>query len=232
MDGEGRFMKKKIIFLFLMVMMIFSLTGCKDEKLYYEGYKVLNFKDVLQAEDFEIENPDYEENDEQAIIYLFRGQGCTFCRKFISFLNSISKDYGKYFKLVSFEVWNDQQNNELMSKMSQVTDVEARGVPYIVIGDQVFDGYAESYDEAIKQKIMEQYKDGSYDVFKELAKEERRFKGFSNTAVVIFSFFFALAATLICVLNYNITSKRNKEEILQAIKEMNLESKNNNQKKA
>ncbi len=215
-------MKRKIVLLLVMVIGILSLTGCGNNKLYYEGYKYLNFKEVLEAEEFELENTDYEENDNQAIIYLFRGQGCAFCRKFISFLNSISTEYGKYFKVVSFEVWNDAKNSELMSKMPLVTEVEARGVPYVIIGDRVFDGYAESYDEAIKQQIMKQYNDSSYDVFEELKKEESKFNGFSNTAVIIFMFGFTLLGTIICVLNSN----KNKNEVLNAINEIKEEKKN------
>ena len=209
-------MKKKILLLLLAVMMSFTLTGCDDGKLYYEGYKHLNFKEVLEAEEFELENQDYQESDEQAIIYLFRGQGCGYCRKFISFLNSISKEYGKYFKVVSFEVWQDKNNSELMSKMPLVTEVEARGVPYIIIGDKVFDGYAESYDDAIKEQIMKQYKDPSYDVFKELKKVESKFEGFSNTGVIIFSLAFVAIGTIVCVINSN----KNKREILDAINDI------------
>ena len=45
----------------------------------------------------------YKENDKQAVIYMFRGQGCGYCRAFLSFLASIVDDYGEYFKLVSFD---------------------------------------------------------------------------------------------------------------------------------
>ena len=53
-------------------MVLFSLTGCGDNKLYYDGYEHLNFKEVLAAEEFELENTDYSEKEGQAIIYLFR----------------------------------------------------------------------------------------------------------------------------------------------------------------
>ena len=219
-------MKKKLFLLVIAVMMTFTLTGCEDGKLYYDGYNHLNFKEVLEAEEFELENKDYKETDDQAIIYLFRGQGCGFCRKFINFLNSISTEYGKYFKVISFEVWNDAKNSELMSKVPLVTEVEARGVPYIIIGDKVFDGYAESYDEAIKEQIMKQYKDPSYDVFKELKKEESKFEGFSNTAVIIFSFAFVMLGTIICVVNSN----KNKHEIMNAINEIRYVERKDNKK--
>jgi len=212
-------MKKKFILLSLvLVMMVLTVTGCgKTGKEYYAKYKHLNFKEVLAAEQFEDENPDYEESDDQAIIYLFRGQGCGFCRNFITFLNSISKEYGKYFKVVSFEVWNDADNGDLMSKMPAVTGVEARGVPYIIIGDKVFDGYINSYDEEIKAQIMKQYKDGSYDVFDELAKIESSFNGFSNTAVILINLLVMVLGVTFVTLNSN----KNKKEILENINKIN-----------
>ena len=107
---------------------------------------------------------DYKETDDQAIVYMFRGQGCGFCRAFLTFLDSISDEYGKYFKLVSFEVWNNAVNGELMDKISTSMGEKASGVPYIIIGDKVFGGYAEQYDEDIKAAIMAQYENPSYDV--------------------------------------------------------------------
>lgn len=207
-------MKKKIILLSIVfVLCMVSLTGCGKKELYYKNNKYLNFKEVLEAEQFEAESPDYEENDDQAIIYLFRGQGCGFCRNFITFLNSISAEYGKYFKLVSFEVWYDQDNAELMDKVSKVTSVQAGGVPYIIIGDKVFGGYAESYNEDIIAQIMKQYEDKSYDVFEELQKEESKFNGFSNTAVILINLFVVALGVTFVVINSN----KNKKQILEKI---------------
>lgn len=220
-------MKKKLALLLVLFISVLTLTACGNNgKKYYEGYKYLNFKEVLQAEEMELENPEYTEADDQAIIYLFRGQGCGFCRKFITFLNSISKEYGKYFKVVSFEVWYDENNAELMGKMPTVTNVEARGVPYIIIGDKVFDGYAETYDEQIKSKIMEQYKDNSYDVFEELAKEDNKFKGFSNTAIVIINLVLILIATVCIIVNSNKNTKVILDALNKTKKDMPVVTKN------
>lgn len=162
---------------------------------------------------------DYKETDDQAVIYMFRGQGCGFCRAFLTFLDSISDEYGEYFKLVSFEVWNNSKNGELMDKIATVTGEAAEGVPYIIIGDKVFGGYAEQYDEDIKAAIKAQYDDSSYDVM-EKAKvnvsdyESMNFidtldaenllnytdsndngSGTSSFAVIFWNFFFLAAAT-------------------------------------
>ena len=166
-------MKNKNLLIILIISLIMLLPIKALGKTYYDGYQTKNLKDTLAAEDLVLENKDYKENDKQAIIYLFRGQGCGYCKRFLTFLNSISKDYGKYFKLVSFEVWNDAKNAELMQKVAVVTNEAAGGVPYIIIGEKVFPGYIAEWDNDIKAAIKKQYDNNSYDIFKELEKAEK-----------------------------------------------------------
>ena len=158
-------MKKRLL---LFIGVILACIPMIVDAKYYDGYNTMNLVDTLKAEGMEIENKDYKETNDQAIIYMFRGQGCGFCRKFLTFINSISKEYGKYFKLVSFEVWQDAQNSALFSKMYSVTGVPTEGVPYVIIGSRVFDGYTESYDEQIKEAIMNEYKKKDIDIFEKL----------------------------------------------------------------
>lgn len=228
-------MKKKIGLILVLFIALFTLTGCgKSGKDYYAKYNHLNFKETLDAEEMQIENTEYTEADDQVTIYLFRGQGCNFCRKFLTFLNSISKEYGKYFKLVSFEVWYDEANNALWKEVPNVTEVEARGVPYIIIGDKVFDGYTEEYNDAIKTKIMEQYQKKTYDAFDKLANYNSGFKGFSITeAIIINAVLVSVAAVAIIansnknarILLENINSKEKKEIKKPEKKEVKTETK-------
>lgn len=54
------------------------------------------------------------------------------------------EEYGKYFNLVSYEIFNDSNNSKLFEQVSKFMDGEAAtGVPYIVIGDTVFGGFKE-----------------------------------------------------------------------------------------
>lgn len=208
-------MKKKLILLLLVVALLPTKVFAKS---FIDDYKTMNFVDTLKAEEMEIENKDYKETDDQAIIYMFRGQGCTYCRAFLTFLNSISKEYGKYFKLVSFEVWNDSTNSALFNKVPLVTNEAAGGVPYIVIGEKVFSGYAETYDDQIKEAIMAQYKDPSYDLMEKL-DERLNGGGESNSgttsfAVVFWNAFF-VAAGAGAVIYFN---NKNTQKVLDAIK--------------
>ena len=193
-------MKKKLLILLLLVAMLPIKTWAKT---YYDEYSTMNFVDTLKDEEIEIENKDYKEDDKQAIIYMFRGKGCGYCRAFLEYLNS-----------VSFEVWNDSKNAELMEKVPLVTNKSAGGVPYIIIGEKVFGGYAESYNEDIKSAIMAQYNDPSYDVFEKL---DERLNGKdtsgSSFAVIFWNAFFLVAATVAII----VVSNKNTQRILDAL---------------
>ena len=78
-----------------------------------EQYKTLNLEETLAEEGIEKKFSNYKETDDQITIYMFRGKGCAYCKKFLEFLNGITEEYGKYFKLVSFESW---YNDEYLKK--------------------------------------------------------------------------------------------------------------------
>lgn len=159
-------MKKKIIFSFALSLLLMPMFVSASTK-----YETSNLKETLEEEEIEVAFSDYEETDEQAVIYLFRGHGCGYCHSFLEYLNSITDEYGKYFKLVSYEVWYNEDNANLMSDVATFLGEQASGVPFIVIGDQVFPGYTESYNDSILAAIKETYRNNNeYDVLNELEK--------------------------------------------------------------
>ena len=164
-------LKNKLMLLVVLLLgVVIMPTTTKAETV----YKTLNLKEALAEEQLEEKFKSYKETDDQAIIYLFRGKGCGYCRSFLEFLNSITDEYGKYFKVVSYEVWNDSTNSTLLNDVSAFLGQPAGGVPYIVIGEKVFAGYASSYDDEIKATIKELYntkKENRYDVMEEMKKK-------------------------------------------------------------
>ena len=158
---------KKLLAVVLTLMLVLPIgVSAKDTK--YSTYETKNLVETLESEEIELENEDYEETDDQITIYMFRGQGCGYCKKFLTFLSSISEEYGKYFKLVSFEVWYNEDNANLMSEVGSLFGEEIGGVPFIVIGDKTFPGYAETYDDQIKDAIKDLYDEKEadrYDMF-------------------------------------------------------------------
>lgn len=138
-------------------------------------YETQNFEQVLTTEGIEHDLSNYKENDDKISIYIFRGHGCAYCKSFLSFLYSIVPEYGDYFNLISYEVWENEENAALFQQVSTFLNQPSDGVPYIIIGDQVFKGYTSSYDERIKNAIKNLYdtkKRKRYDVFKEMNKKE------------------------------------------------------------
>ena len=161
-------MKKLLIVLLMVFMFIPSIYGETE-------YKVMNFDEVLTEEGIEHDFSNYSESDDKITIYFFRGKGCKFCRAFLSYLNDIVPEYGKYFNVVAYDVWNDRNSDELLDEVSEFLNQPSEGIPYAIIGDTVFNGYSTDYDEAIKEAIKKEYnKKKRYDVLFEMkeAKEE------------------------------------------------------------
>ena len=111
-----------------------------------------------------------------------------------------------------------------MDKVGNLLGQKAEGVPYIVIGDKVFAGYAESYNDEIKEAIKKQYDSkNEYDVMKKLAEssdnaeETTTTKSSDTTAlIIIVNLLFIAVATVIIVLFNN----KNKLEIMDKLEEM------------
>lgn len=167
---------KKVMLVILSIMLMLPIgVMAKKDTTPYAKYNTKDLVDTLEEEAIEKEFSDYEESKDKINIYMFRGTGCGYCKKFLNFLNSITDEYGKYFNLVSFEVWQDSDNQELMTEVANVMGQEATGVPYIVIGDKVFPGYAEEYDEPIKEAIVNLYetkKEDRYDVISKVTNKK------------------------------------------------------------
>lgn len=164
------FEMKKILGLLISLMLFCIPFSVKASK-----YVTENFEQVLTTEGIEHDLSQYQESEDKIPIYIFRGHGCAYCKAFLNFLYSIVPEYGKYFNLVSYEVWENEANATLFQQVSTFLNQSSDGVPFVVIGDQVFKGYTTAYDEQIKSAIKSLYdtkKRKRYDVFKEMNKKE------------------------------------------------------------
>lgn len=164
-------------------------------------YVTENFEEALTEESIEHDLKDYKESEDKINIYLFRGHKCGFCNSFLTFLYNNVDEYGKYFNLVSYEIFNDANNSKLLDDVSKFMDGKsATGVPYIVIGDTTFGGFNESTDgDAIKAKIKELYESKDrYDVFEEMVKEP---KDSTSTIIMWNAIFTVLAVGIVLYVN-------------------------------
>jgi len=74
-------------------------------------------------------------------IYYFWGDGCPHCTSQFEFLIDLNEEIGEQFNLYSFEIWFDSGNVELMQELAEIMDVEFRGVPFTIIGNQTVTGF-------------------------------------------------------------------------------------------
>ena len=76
-----------------------------------------------------------------------------------------------------------------MESISKKLEDDASGVPYIVIGDKSFSGYAESMNDEIKEAINTLYdSEEKYDVFTQLEIDpsaEKPAKKTDNTSIIV-----------------------------------------------
>ena len=99
-----------------------------------------------------------DEVDTRVAVYFFHGSTCPHCADARTWFESIQDEYGDKFKLVEYEVWNDEDNAALMQKVSDLRNDNATGVPYIICGDKSWIGFSEEeMASEITSKIDEMY---------------------------------------------------------------------------
>ena len=126
----------------------------------------------------EVEKP--KTDKEPVKVYVFRGETCSYCKAALEWFNSIKEEYGDYFELVTYEVWNNSENAELMQKVASHMGDTANGVPYIIVGKYTYpNGFgadtklSDSSDETMGDQLIARMKeiynsDERFDVMKEL----------------------------------------------------------------
>lgn len=87
--------------------------------------------------------------------HLFYGDGCPHCAKERDFLRELSQTYPQ-LNVVEYEIYYNGENSRLLKKVASNLGVEASGVPFLVIGDKAFVGFAEGItSEEIENKLVE-----------------------------------------------------------------------------
>jgi len=112
--------------------------------------------------DIDIDEISYNKN--KVNIYLFWGSGCPHCEHAIEYIESLEGEYGKYFTLNKFEVWNNDRNKQIYTLFANKMGDSVKGVPYIIIGEKSFYGFSENSKDEILDAITSQYKN-SYDIY-------------------------------------------------------------------
>lgn len=113
----------------------------------------------------------YTENDNQIPIYLFWSDECYHCHDFLEFINNNLEEYADKIKMRSYETANESNYN-LEQKVAKFFNIEAPGVPLIVIGENTVYGFGEDNGDQILEAIDELYEsEERYDVFDAMENE-------------------------------------------------------------
>ena len=134
-------MKQSIIFisLFLVTALISPLsTGCKKKET--DPAETVEERAVTQEP---VKREESEKNDTKGAvrIYYFYGKGCPSCEKTREIVDRIFKKPG--LKGESCEVWYDEKNKAKLLSMAGERNRTVKGVPVVIIGNDVYAGVKE-----------------------------------------------------------------------------------------
>ena len=213
---------KKLMFALLLfaVVLIPKNTYASEITIANKKYEYKNLEETLKEVGIEKSYADYEENDDQVTIYLFRGKDCEYCEEFLKFLNNNLEEYGKAFKLVSFEVYENKNNNALLNKVADYIGAKGEGIPFVVIGNQYFEGYDSNYNkqilDAINKIYVEEVKDRP-DIVQSLNKQAKMESAPTTEFKVIawnFIFFVISTCSILFFVNYKINKLDEKVSLI------------------
>lgn len=209
-DEERELPMKKIKNILLLLTIVIAIPAT----IYAKSYTALNLEETFAREKIEHDLEEYKETSDQITIYMFRGDRCGYCQNFLKFLQENVKEYGKYFKLRSYEIWHNENNASLMGEVAEHFNKKTSAVPLIVIGEKVFQGYNTSYDKEILEAITNYYnnKESYKDVVSTfLVEKEESTTGAAVTILVLVS--------IIAGIGFLMYMAKNETPILEETKE-------------
>ena len=106
-----------------------------------------------------------DDDKKEVNVYFFKGEGCGFCAAGLEWFDELDDKYDDMYELHEYETWYDEKNANLMNAVAEVRGETVNGVPYIVVGNQSWNGFDENVGKEILAKIKEEYKaEERYDV--------------------------------------------------------------------
>lgn len=103
-------------------------------------------------------------NAEEVTVTLFYGDGCPHCSHEKQYLDILKYQLGDNLNIEQYEVWNNDKNNELLSKVRTTFNDDNTGVPFLVIGNKFFSGYNDDIAKEIKKTIFDNLKQNNLNV--------------------------------------------------------------------
>ncbi len=109
--------------------------------------------------------------------HLFYGEGCPHCAKESQFLFHVLKSKYPELEIHEYEVYYNEDNSKFLEKVGKALNTNVSGVPFLVIGDKYFIGYAEGITSIqIENKVKECIEKVCVDIVGNLLKIETETK--------------------------------------------------------
>lgn len=98
--------------------------------------------------------------ENEVTLYLFYGNGCSYCTIEKAFLADIEDDYDN-LNIVMFETWDTTENDALVAKVREYFQITRESVPLTVIGEEYFIGFSDEIGIAILD-VVDKYSQESH----------------------------------------------------------------------
>ena len=102
-------------------------------------------------------------------LYVFKGDDCPHCKAEIDYLDTIKDKYTN-LEIKEYEVWYDDDNASLLTKVESYFNIKRSGVPTTIIGNTVIQGYQNENSTGKKiERAINFYEENEYkDIVKEI----------------------------------------------------------------
>lgn len=111
-------------------------------------------------------------------LYVFKGDGCPHCKAEMDYLDTIKDKYTN-LEIKEYEVWYDDNNASLLTKVESYFNIKRSGVPTTIIGNTVIQGYKNESSTGKKiERAINFYEENDY---KDIVKEIKDGTAIKNT---------------------------------------------------
>lgn len=94
-------------------------------------------------------------------VYLFYGNTCPICENLREYLEEFNND--NEIIIHEFEVYNNEENMNHLTKVKEMYGIKRDGVPFLVIGDRALLGFSDDRKVRIEDYILKYKEEDYYD---------------------------------------------------------------------
>lgn len=175
-----------IVIILLMATMILPLN-INAEELDLTIYASETLQETFAEENITGDFTNYQDTEDRATIYVFRQDRCLNCKNFYNYVaTTLLANYSDKFRVISYEVRNNQLNNNLRMKVQKFLGEDVNITPYIIIGEKTFSGHIDSTKQReIESAIISLYNNtNKYDVLKDMKDNKKEFSDLTSGIII------------------------------------------------